>query len=365
MNTAALTVRRLDERITNSQINCAATCLRKHAITYLHGIRPASDAAPLRLGKAWHDGLDRRAKGMAIEGNLALVRSAYDMSMGGIPERDAMLAYERETVATLLYLYDWRWSDMDAGMTVEASEESFSVPIVNPETGRASRTFVFAGKVDRRVRLADGRLAVMENKTTSDDIQPESDYWKRLRVDTQIARYVLAARHLGHQVDTVLYDVTKKPGMRPGSVPILDADGVKVVLDQAGDRVRTKDGKKWRESADSAAGYVLQSRPETPEEWGQRLHADVAANPDKYFARREIPRTDMDLAEARRDLWDHAQVLHQCDTGNRWPRNSSACVGFGRCHFLDLCSANWNPDESESVPEGFVRVLDTHQELIP
>ncbi len=354
----------LDQRITNSQLVCASTCLRKHAISYLHGIRPATDATPLRFGKAWHDGLDRRAKGIAIEGNLLLVRSAYEFARTGYEDRDRMLAYECETICVMLSLYDWRWSDMDATKVVEASEEAFQVPIVNPETGRSSRTFVFAGKVDRRVVLSDGRKAVEENKTTSDDISPDSDYWKRLRVDTQIARYVLAARSLGHAVDTVLYDVTKKPTMRPGSVPLIDGDGIKIVLDAAGDRVRTKDGKKFRESTDAAQGYVLQVRPEMPEEWAARLHLAVSENPDAYFARREIPRTDAELAEARRDLWDMAQILHGCDSENRWPRNSSACVGFGRCQYLDLCSVNWTPDDG-TVPQGFVKITDTHQELIP
>ena len=39
-------------------LTCAGTCLRKCCIAYLHGIRPAGDAAPLRFGKGWHDGLD-------------------------------------------------------------------------------------------------------------------------------------------------------------------------------------------------------------------------------------------------------------------------------------------------------------------
>lgn len=355
---------KLDHRITNSQLVCASTCLRKHAISYLHGIRPDTDAAPLRFGKAWHDGLDRRAKGMPMDANLQMVRGAYELARTGNLDRDTWLAYECETVCVLLSLYDWRWSDFDATKTVEASEEAFQVPIVNPETGRASRTFVFAGKIDRRVVLSDGRKAIEENKTTSDDISMESDYWKRLRVDTQIARYVLAGRSLGHPVDTVLYDVTKKPTMRPSNVPLTDEEGVKIVLDADGARVRTKDGKKWRESGDTAQGYVLQTRPETPDEWAARLHAAVSANPEAYFARREIPRTDSELAEARRDLWDHAQILHQCDTENRWPRNSAACIGFGRCQYLDLCSINWTPDDGH-VPHGFIKHTDTHQELIP
>lgn len=353
----------LDARITNSQMACASTCLRKHSISYKYGIRPAQHATALRFGTNWHDGLDRRAKGMPLETNVELIRAAYELAQTGDAERDAALAYEAETIAVMLTLYDWRWADFDASKVVKASEESFEVPIINPETGRSSRTFIYAGKIDRRIALADGRGAVEENKTTSDDISPDSDYWKRLRVDTQIARYVLAARHLGHQIDTVLYDVTKKPTIRPGVVPLTDADGVKIVLDQAGERVRTKDGKKWRETGDSAAGYVLQTRPETVDEWGTRLHAAITAEPDRYFARREIPRTDDDLAEARRDLWDMAQILHRCDVEGQWPRNSSACIGFGRCSYLDLCSTGWHP-ASGIVPDGFVRLADSHQELV-
>lgn len=353
---------KLDERVTNSQLTTAATCLRKVQIAYLYGVRPDTDAAPLRFGKAWHDALDRRAKGAGTDTNVALIRAAYDLSMHGPAERDEALAYERETLCVLFALYEWKWSDADKAITVLASEEAFEVPIVNPETNRASRTFTYAGKIDRRIRLMDGRVAIMENKTTAGDIAPESSYWKRLRVDTQIARYVLAARHLGHPIDTVLYDVVRKPGMRPGSVALTDADGIKVVLDANGERVRTADGKKWRQTGDTASGYVLQSRPETPEEWAKRLHAAIVENVEYYFQRREIPRTNADLEEARRDLYDQTMVLASCEREDRFPRNSSACVGFGECAYLNLCSTGWRPDDG-TVPPGYVRVTDAHQEL--
>ncbi len=351
-----MTKPKLDERVTNSQLSTA--CLRKIQIAYVFAIRPAADAAPLRFGKAWHDALDRRAKGALLETNVALIRAAYDLSSTAQSD----LSYERETLCVLFAIYCWKWADQDKDITVLASEEGFEVPIINPDSGRSSRTFVYAGKIDRRLKLADGRLALMENKTTSSDIAPESDYWRRLRIDTQIARYVLAARHLGHAIDTVLYDVVRKPGMRPGSVPFTDADGVKIVLDQAGQRVRTKDGKKFRETGDAAAGYVLQVRPETPEEWAARLHAGILENVDYHFARREIPRTDMDLEEARRDLYDQTAVLANCDREDRWPRLSSQCIGFGRCAYIDLCSTNWKPGDG-TVPPGFVRVADSHVEL--
>lgn len=353
-----------DTRVTNSQLTTAATCSRKVQIAYLYGIRPAADAAPLRFGKAWHDALDRRAKGVVLETNVALIRAAYDLSSTGQADRDEAMAYERETLCVLLALYDWKWSEQDAAITVLASEEAFEVPIVNPETNRASRTFVYAGKIDRRIQLSDGRVAIMENKTTASDLDPQSAYWKRLRVDTQIARYVLAARHLGHPVDTVLYDVVRKPGMRPGSVALTDAEGVKIVLDGDGQRVRTADGKKWRQTGDAANGWILQNRPETPEEWATRLHAAIVENPGYYFARREIPRTNADLDEALHDLYDQTMLLANCEKQDRFPRNSSACVGFGECQYLNLCSTNWRPEDG-NVPPGFVRVLDSHVELLP
>ena len=356
---------KLDIKITNSELSCAATCMRKCQIAYLHHIRPADDATPLRFGKVWHTILDHRAEGTPQEVNEREITLHYCRVMESAKddEQRAALAYEAQTVIAYLRVYDWRWADMDATIQTLASEEAFDCPIVNPETGKPARIFTFAGKVDRRVKLGDGRTAVMECKTTSTDIEPESSYWKRLRVDTQIARYVLAMRHLGHPVDTVLYDVIRKPGIKPKGVPLVDDKGFKIVLGPDGQRAMTKDGKKPRETASAAEGYVLQTRPETPDEWRDRLQAELGANPERYFARREIPRTDADLDDAMRDLWDSAQMLHACEQGGRWPRNSQSCVGFGTCCYLDLCSTGWSPKDGQPIPQGFVAIDESHAEL--
>ena len=44
--------------------------------------------------------------------------------------------------------------------------------------------------------LADGRLALIEHKTTASDLAPDSDYWMRLRCNDQVYQYVLGARAL-------------------------------------------------------------------------------------------------------------------------------------------------------------------------
>jgi hypothetical protein len=88
--------------------------------------------------------------------------------------------------------YQWRWAG--ARLEVVATEQAFRVPLVNPATGKATPTFELAGKIDGIVRLEDGRLAVKESKTCSEDLGADSDYWRRLRIDHQITLYMLAAR---------------------------------------------------------------------------------------------------------------------------------------------------------------------------
>lgn len=65
-----------------------------------------------------------------------------------------------------------------------------------------------------------------------EDIQPDSDLWRRLQIDSQISMYVLAARRLGYPVECVLYNVTRKPTIKPTAIPLLDELGVKIVLDR-------------------------------------------------------------------------------------------------------------------------------------
>lgn len=314
----------LDPRITNSQKQCAMTCLRKHQLSYVLGIRQDEDAKPLRMGKAFHLGLECYGNGETPDSAVLSAVKEYDerapASFSTVEAQTDWLV-EREIVARLLTGYFWRWAEMDAQMKVLAVELSFEIPIVNPATGRSSRTFVFAGKIDKIVQMPDGStIGVMEHKTTGSDLDPTGDYWKRLRIDAQISGYMLGARSKGFDVQTVLYDVARKPSIRL-------------------------------------------KQKETVEEYGERFSADIGVRPDWYFARREIPRIAADLEEASYDLWQTAQILHDCDTGNRWPKNTGACLGFGKCSYFSLCTNGFDPSDP-ILPPGFKRVADPHQELI-
>jgi hypothetical protein len=312
------------------------------------------------MGSVFHRGLELLAT-MDRDAAILTALAGYD---DGPPDGMDEYAWwiERETVARLLAAHVWRWSDMDAEFTTLATEEMFNIPLRNPRTGMPSRTWTLAGKRDKLVKLSNGRTAILEYKTASGDIAPDADYWKRLLMDSQVSIYWLAAEDAGIHVDTVLYDVTCKPSIRPRQIPVLGTDGLRVVVDAAGRRVMKSPGKP-RQSASTADGYVLQTRPETPEEYGDRITADIAEQPNRYFGRHEIPRLQDDLDEARYELWHWGRILAECERNHRWPRNTGACIGFGRCPCWDLCTGHFDA-ESGVAPIGWKFVKDVHQELV-
>ena len=150
--------------------------------------------------------------------------------------------------------------------------------------------------------------------------------------------------------------------MRPCQVPLVDNEGFKIVHDASGQRVKTKDGRKWRESGDAAQGFTLQTRRETPAEFGARFLADITLRPDHYFQRVEIPRLDADIEEFRQEIWDQQLDLRQAQKSNRWYRNTNQCVTFGKCEYTQLC---WNgiTVDRDRPPSGFVAVTELHPEL--
>jgi hypothetical protein len=255
--------------------------------------------------------------GQSTETILAGVMAAYDTCPQWADPVEWTV--ERETLRQLLAGHFWRYSQDN--LQFLAVELSFEIALVDPSTGRESRHFRLAGKIDAIVALMpDGRVAVLEYKTAGEDIGPSSDYWPRLRCDGQISLYVLAARALGHDAAAVIYDVTRKPTIR-----------------------------------------LRQN--ETPEAYSQRLCADIDARPDYYYQRREVPRLEDELAEFQLELWQQAQSLQESMRCDRWYRNVSKMT-CGNCEFSELCFNNCRIDPN-CPPSGFEFLPDAHPELSP
>jgi hypothetical protein len=265
---------------------------------------------------------------------------------------------EAETVATLLSAYMWYYSEDD--VTFLAVEHAFEMPLLNPATGKPSRTFSQAGKLDGICQLADGRQAVNEDKLTGSDTTPGSEYWQRLRFDGQISQYVAGARHLGYDISTVLYDTVRKPTIRPTLVPILDDDGLKIVQDMDGTRIFKKNGDP-RQSALAEKGWIVHTRPMKAAEWSAKLMADIEAKPEWYFVRQEIPRLDSDMLEFQAEIWQQAQLLRECRNNNWWFRN----VAYNTCKYCDYAGPCLSGVDVnlELPPQGFVVVEDENEEL--
>lgn len=340
--------------LTQSSMSTFRRCPRQFKYRYELGLVRERSSQPLRFGSAFHLGLE--VYGTTADAAISIDKAAasYDVIPAWADPFD--WAVERETLRSLLAGYFW-WYGNDA-IEVVNTEGAWHLPLVNPETNGASRTFQLAGKIDKIVRLPDGRLAVLEYKTTGEDISDESDYWLRLRADAQISAYVYAARAKGYDVQTVLYDVTRKPEIAPRLVPELDADGLKIVVAANGERVFNDKGKP-RLSADKEKGWTVKSGRETPEQFGTRLLADIGERPQFYFARREIPRLESDLAEFADEVWQQSQQIAYTRKRGNWFRNVSMMT-CRSCSYAGPCLGGVPTDQ---VPAGFVRLDDVHPEL--
>jgi hypothetical protein len=353
-------------------------------IAYILGIRPAEEAHYFRTGHAFHTGLDVRSRGESVHKAIMGALEQYDRDTPHTSDEQVKerFAVEREVMTRLLSGYFWRWEKMDSEIEVIASELPFELKIVHPYSGLAHPVFVIAGKIDKIIRLPDGRLAVMEHKTTSDDIDPTSNYWRRLRLDIQISIYCLAARMLGYEVDTILYDVVRKPSFSKPKQ-----------LTQSQTKELIETGKYFTKFADDSEPMLVGEYAVTPSGqdadyltvncdravvtkhtrgisiaetlgmYGDRISADMGRRYDTYFARREIPRLISDMQDTQLDLWHYAEMIFDNYESNRWPRNDDACVSFGTCPYFDLCTGGFDFNSSV-LPEGFIRVEDVHQELM-
>ena len=308
--------------LSHSRLSCFRDCPRKHYIKYELGIRSDTESVPLRVGSAFHAALEAADKGLDIEATI-----------------DARLEddYEAAMVAAMFYHHQAQWAADP--LEVIASEQEFNLPLINPDTGSQTQVWRFGGKLDRIVRLPDGRVALEEYKTTSRDFAPGADYWLRLHMDSQLSLYVIAARAIGYDVETVLYDVTRRPQSRPL-------------------RATPEDKRKYKK--DGALYANQRDRDERPEEFVVRVADDISSRPEHYFARIEIARLDQDLDECAAELWQQQQTMREAQKSGRWYRNPNSCVGNFNCEYLPICM---NSDLNMNTPAGFVRSSEIHPEL--
>jgi hypothetical protein len=246
-------------------------------------------------------------------------------ALSAVPGDDLVSA----KVRALIKGYDARWSLVQDRFDVIAVEKTLTSQLLNPTTGRISRSFTVAGKLDV-IAVRSGRHVIVDHKTTSEDIaDPNSPYWRRLIVESQPSHYMLLAWINGMKVDEAIWDVVRKPSIRPKKLSAVDVRTVVFSKEYFGHELTEQEILTLqRDGCESFAMYEA------------RLADDcIRERPDWYFARRSVLRVDSELAEYSKELWDHGQDLLAARASGRTPRNSGACMNYGRpCKFLGVCS---------------------------
>lgn len=337
--------------LTASSMACALRCPRRYWYDNILGLKEANPSEALRIGTAVHNGGEARAKGADFEGQ-------YRAALTGGTLDEWMAA----KVFGILGAYCKRYGETDDCDYAAMNPE---MEFVNPIDG--SRTFEQRGKVDGLAVLKDGRRVVWERKTTSDDLAETSDYWSRLKFNIQLLAYADWVYRSSGELGVCVYDVIRKPQLQPkANIPDLDADGLPIVLDANGQRCIKRDGTP-KKTADSAKGERMAGHAETPDEYGARILEAMSAEPERYFARREVAVTFDMLAEFRRErLGVCRMLLHFAAEARKserpeyaYPRacNPDNCRS---CPFAGVC-LNRLPVDAKNPPEGFRIAL--HEEL--
>ena len=120
--------------LTQSSLRCYRSCPRRYYYRYVMRARPLADeAAPLRIGTLIHLALESWWK---TGGNLPLALGALDVAKD---------PYERAKMRAMIIGYHARWEKPPPTENVELF---IKMPLINPETGAASKTFCLGMKLD-------------------------------------------------------------------------------------------------------------------------------------------------------------------------------------------------------------------------
>jgi hypothetical protein len=265
---------------------------------------------------------------------------ALEAALAAVPLTDLASA----KVRGLMRGYDARWSAVQSLFRVLSVEETLEGPLWNPETGRNSRTFTVAGKLDVRAETS-GQSVFIDHKTTSEDIDdPCAPYWRQLVIEGQASHYMLLEWLNGRKVDGAIWDVVRKPGIEPRKLTSQQMQqtyhhgryfGHEISLDEL-----QMDGRE------SLAMYEA-----------RLAHDCTVERPERYFQRRYVQRLDAEIYEYAGELWGHGDEIRRSRVEDKHPRNSGACMNYGRpCEFLGICSGH-------SDIENWGRKQNVHAEL--
>lgn len=307
--------------LTNSALKSWRACQRKYQFRYELGYQPVATASTLAFGTVIHQALEWFW--LWFQGKLNHFPSPLAAALDVF--RTAELdPYSRVKAQAMVTGYVYRWSEWAKTVTVLAVEAEFRLPLRNPATSKRSRSFDLGGKIDLIVQLSDGTIAIVEHKSSSEDISVGSNYRGQLAMDSQISQYFAGARALGYDASICIFDVLAKPKIRP-----LEAN-------------------------------KSRSEVESPGAYGARCASSIGEDPDRYFAHIEVVRLDSEREEWSREVWQQARNIVEAKKTAVFPRTPEACYSYHRpCEFHAVCTGLTAIDN----PSQFRKLDNAHPEL--
>lgn len=312
--------------LTHSYGKSYRGCPRQAYYAYHLGVRPRVAARALRFGTLFHVALEAywRAR---MEGGDAQARLVAALAALRARLFEMNDPYAEQMLEVLVAAYCALWSLRE--LTVLAVEVQFRAPLFDTRTGSAVRGWQLGGKIDLIVRLPDGRVAVVEHKSSSEDISPGSQYIERLILDGQIDQYIIGGGSLGYDIALVIYDVVQKPKLQP-------------LL------ATPEENRKYKKKTGELHANQRE-RDETPEEYGDRLTAKVMSAPREYVRQVDIARLDTQSSNYEKTLFAWAKRIgDSIESGDieEWPMNTDNCFRHhAPCAYWPVCSGRARIDD--------------------
>lgn len=314
--------------LTSSGIKAFKDCGQKYAYRYDEMLEEVRRSPALAFGTAVHAGLEHYW-GARRDGKPNPVRCAWDALPYDLDP------FDREKAMALLHAYHYVWRR--ARVEVVGIEVPFELPLIDPMTGDAHPFFKRAGKIDLILRQSDGKILLVEHKTTSDTVQAGGAYRQRLILDEQISYYFDAAEALGIKPDVIIYDVLRKPTEKPYTATL----NLKL----------KKNGEPYKNQ---------RAKDELASEYGDRLIDMFDETPGDYIFRIPVYRFSSEQSAIKEAIWNAAETIAFVQERGIYMKNSDACQRkYGACPFLGLCEGSARRDDITKF-----RVMeDAHPEL--
>jgi hypothetical protein len=380
-------------KMSASSIGTFKACPQRFRLAYREGLRPIGDTEAQRVGTNWHAMHEIYHNAITeFEADpdsfaTSLTSADYGLScvVDHLNERyehtpawatPTEWDLERQKLLTCFLAYQWYYSND----TIEylANEIAFDLPIhdLDGESVPLDRA-VRVGKIDHLIKW-NNMIGVLERKSTTRDIDPSGQYWEKSQKDTQVSMYALAVTDLinhdtglvnvvpdaNDSVGNTLYDVWRRPATKPKfltqadtilfqesskyfgqSFDFQEIDGIISIVGE--ERAETKIGKK---------GYALK---ETNRMYAARLLEELTENPERYFQRKEIARTDAELLTFRKELFNIYQAQRGFEAANCWYENENQCRATFACQFIPVCYGPGAESvcDGKTTPDGFRRIF--------